>query len=35
MLKCHGYAAKDATGTLSKIDFERRDCGPHDVHIKV
>jgi len=35
MPRCHGYAAKDATGTLSKIEFDRRECGENDVHIRI
>lgn len=35
MPKCTGYAAKDATGLLSKMEFERRECGPCDVHIRI
>jgi D-arabinose 1-dehydrogenase-like Zn-dependent alcohol dehydrogenase len=35
MPKCYGYAAKDSSGVLSKIEFDRREVGDSDVHIKI
>ena len=35
MPKCVGWAARDATGCLAELEFERRECGPNDVHIKI
>ncbi|MCS0495429.1 NAD(P)-dependent alcohol dehydrogenase [Ancylobacter sp. MQZ15Z-1] len=35
MFQCIGYAAQDAASPLAPFSFERRDTGPHDVHIEI
>jgi alcohol dehydrogenase (NADP+) len=35
MFEVHGFAAKDATSPLVPFKFDRRDVGPHDVHIEI
>jgi uncharacterized zinc-type alcohol dehydrogenase-like protein len=35
MIHAHGYAAHDATSPLVPFQFDRRDPGPHDVHIEI
>jgi uncharacterized zinc-type alcohol dehydrogenase-like protein len=35
MIKTQGYAASSATAALKPFTFERREPGPHDVHIEI
>jgi uncharacterized zinc-type alcohol dehydrogenase-like protein len=35
MIKIHGYAAHSSTSALMPFKFERREPGPHDVHIEI
>ena len=35
MIKAHGYAASSATSPLAPFSFERRETGPHDIHIEI
>lgn len=35
MMRTKGYAAKSATTPLEPFEFDRRECGPHDVHIEI
>ena len=35
MLPSKGYAAQSATAPIAPFDFDRRDPGPHDVHLEI